>query len=145
MQEAYMKVDYERQSFSVHQVTFPAPRDQKLIAIPSKDPEYQPLRNKTTRFSTASTAGIIVGSILFLVAVIVASLFYYRRRERARGASRKPVEEQITSENVGEKRELSGDAAIQQLMSFDVLELESAKQRNSHRAELEQRPQELAG
>jgi hypothetical protein len=142
MQEAYMIVDYERKSFSVHQATLPPPQEQKLVAIAARHPEFQ---GEGIHLSKASIAGITIGSIFCLVAVLVACLLYYRRKQQSHEAAQQSSEDQSASEDVETMKELSGHVFIQQIMSTDVMELESIGRCNSHRAELEGGAQELAG
>jgi hypothetical protein len=135
MQEAYIIVDYERENFSIHQATNPAPTKQKLVGISSTDARDQ---HGKAGLSTASLVGITIGSIVLLMVVLIGAALYYRRKQRARIAGRKAIDEQSSSEDTEKKNELSTNVAREQLMSTEILELEEKKNELSADVVIEQ-------
>jgi hypothetical protein len=59
--------------------------------------------------------------------VLIGAALYYRRKQRARIAGRKAIDEQSSSEDTEKKNELSTNVAREQLMSTEILELEEKK------------------
>ncbi|EOA82422.1 uncharacterized protein SETTUDRAFT_82601, partial [Exserohilum turcica Et28A] len=77
-QEAYVRIDYERSNFSVHQALFPAPDDkQQIVPISSPDVKVRP-----RGLGRGAIAGIAVGSILMLLILLSAALCFCRRRAK---------------------------------------------------------------
>jgi hypothetical protein len=99
LQEAYIKVDYERGNFSVHQALFPATNEKQQI-LPIISPGLEPPNPATEgghRFSRGAITGIVIGSVV-LCSIIVCFLFYILRW-RVRGKK----EPQPSNYNVGEE------------------------------------------
>ncbi|USP74075.1 hypothetical protein yc1106_01349 [Curvularia clavata] len=81
-QEAYIKMDYERQHFSIHQALFPAANEkQQLIPISSIEAAVAPVEK---RLSKGAIAGISIGSFLLLVIMSLLGFWFCRRRRRRR-------------------------------------------------------------
>jgi hypothetical protein len=96
LQNAYLIADYERRTFSVHQVRFSdfAPDVRKIAPgttgntldtweAESKDP----LPSQPRRLPVAAVAGIIFGSIAFAILVVVILGFCWRRLRHAKAVA----------------------------------------------------------
>lgn len=79
-QEAYIKMDYERRNFSIHQALFPT-SDQKQQIVPITSVETTP-DNDGKGLSKGAIAGIVVGSVLLLVIASLLGFWFCRRRRR---------------------------------------------------------------
>ena len=84
MQEAYIKVDYERGNFSVHQALFPATNEkQEIVPIRGIDATASPKIQKRN-LSPGIIAGIVIADILVLCLIVFTGLWLMRRRNRRR-------------------------------------------------------------
>jgi hypothetical protein len=82
-QEAYIRIDYERGNFSIHQALFPTTDDkQQIIPVLSADTRLH--ARQTARLSGKAIAGISLGAIAFLVAMAVSVFWMYRRRKKTK-------------------------------------------------------------
>jgi hypothetical protein len=97
-QEAYIRIDYERGNFSVHQALFPTTDDkQQIISVLSPDTSIH--TSSAVRLSRKAMAGISVGSVAFLVVVFTVMFWIYRRRKKTKEQDRKkPIIEVIRVE-----------------------------------------------
>lgn len=99
-QEAYIRVDYERNNFSVHQALFPATNEnQQIMPILSLETE-----NITTRVGARSEtltkgaiAGVSIGSIAFLTLMLFAAFWVIQGRKAA-SEQNKPLAEETRVE-----------------------------------------------
>ncbi|KAF2689795.1 acid protease [Lentithecium fluviatile CBS 122367] len=107
LQEAYVKVDYERGSFSVHQALFPATNEKQQvfpIVAPGMDPTISATRSGN-RLEKGAITGLVIGIIAF---VSLAAFFItrYLRRHRRTEVSQPRSEdssEELPSEGRHEK------------------------------------------
>lgn len=85
LQEAYIVVDHERSNFSVSQCVFGLDIPQNITTIYSPNGTSISEETDTERaLSTAAIAGIAVGGVVAILAVLsLIGLFYWRRRYRA--------------------------------------------------------------
>ena len=84
LQETYLKVDYERNNFSIHQATFdidPA-NNMQLVDIPrlSNSTLQGPPASSDHKFNKGAIAGLVVGGSSLLVFSILAIMCCVRRR-----------------------------------------------------------------
>jgi hypothetical protein len=90
-QEAYIKIDYERGNFSIHQALFPTTDDeQQIVTVLSPDTSVQ--TTSGTKLSKTVIAGISIGSAAFLIALFVLVFWMYRRRKKAKRQERPVIE-----------------------------------------------------
>lgn len=81
MQEAYVRVDYERSSFSVHQTLFPATNEKQVIVpIHSVDSITSSQVAHRRALSPGAIAGIVVG-IVSLLCLLVSLGFWLEKRK----------------------------------------------------------------
>jgi hypothetical protein len=90
-QEAYFRIDYERGNFSIHQALFPT-TDEKQQIIPVLSPDVSIDIEETARLSGRAIAGFSIGSIAFLMAMVVLLLWIYRRRKKTKKQERPVIE-----------------------------------------------------
>ncbi|KAK7178893.1 eukaryotic aspartyl protease [Paraphaeosphaeria sporulosa] len=144
MQEAYIIVDYERDSFSVHQAPQSISQEQKLVAISAKDQQEiaQSQRERKT-LSSASIGGIITACILGTAAFLALAILLFRRRSRSHGTSRMSIDGTYT------QNEHEGHGGLdRQLMSTEVVEIQgpvAQMLQARHNAELQETARELPG
>ena len=82
LQQAYLTVDYDRNTFSVAQAVFPdANVPQKLVTI------FPPGHGGTGALKTSAIVGIAVGVVILVVIAAIAIFRRYRRRRAAQKAT----------------------------------------------------------
>ena len=108
LQEAYLKVDYERESFSVHQAVFPTANEQSIVEIRPKGAAGQ-----AKKLGKGAIAGVVVGIVAFIALALFAFWFVRRRHRRAK-PEEQPVVEQVHVESEDSaKFEPDGDAIFE--------------------------------
>jgi hypothetical protein len=90
-QEAYVRIDYERGNFSIHQALFPT-TDHKQQIIPVLSPDIAIQTRPVSRLSRNVVAGISIGSVFFLIAMFAVTFWMYPRRKKTRTAERPAIE-----------------------------------------------------
>lgn len=91
-QEAYIKVDYERGNFSVHQALFPSANEQQVVEISPKD--LGATGHKIGRgLSKGAIAGISIGSIIAFTCILSFLIWIIRRRMNTVDAAEAVAEE----------------------------------------------------
>ncbi|KAF1935241.1 acid protease [Clathrospora elynae] len=99
-QEAYITIDYERGNFSVHQALFPTTNDKQQI-IPILAPESGNASEfngaSSMRLGKKATAAISIGSVAFLMLLVMIVFWTHWRRVKAK-EKRKPVVEELIVE-----------------------------------------------
>ena len=96
LQEAYLKTDYERNQFSIHQALFPASplQDTQIVSItrPSTSTLSGPPSAKShgMTISTGAIVGIVIGVLALTVLVTLAMLYCRRRRNKPAVDDEKP-------------------------------------------------------
>ncbi|KAF1977927.1 acid protease [Bimuria novae-zelandiae CBS 107.79] len=103
LQEAYLKVDYERGNFSVHQALFPDTNaKQQIVAVLTPASEAQTTTEKGEQgagkhgLSTGAIVGIVVGDIAAVVLLVVLALWLFGvRRQREPLKPEEPVVEKV--------------------------------------------------
>lgn len=80
LQEAYVIADYERQNFTVAQALFPSTsQDQELKAIL---PPSSSVEKEGSSLSAGAIAGIAVGAVVLVAAIIIGILLLRRKNKR---------------------------------------------------------------
>lgn len=142
MQEAYMIVDYERDSFSVHQASQSIPQQQKVIAIPAKNPtEITKGESERKNLSPASIGGITTACVVGMAALLILAIYLLRRRNRLRGTIRMSNEGVYPHDNPADD-----NVSHRQLMSTEVVEIQgpaSHMLQARYAAELQETAREL--
>ncbi|KAL6704358.1 hypothetical protein ACN47E_008314 [Coniothyrium glycines] len=87
-QEAYIRIDYERGNFSVHQALFPGTNEKQQI-VPITSPETSPVSEAGSAgaflpLSTGAKAGISVGSVAFLAFLLLLLIWVTKHRKATR-------------------------------------------------------------
>jgi hypothetical protein len=81
-QEAYVKIDYDRGNFSVHQALFPATNErQDIVSILSPDSNVAPTDNGVRRSATitkGTIAGVSIGAIFIVTLLIFFGVWLVR-------------------------------------------------------------------
>ena len=78
-QEAYVTADYERRTFTVSRCTWDANAQQNITAIKSLAEQQAPPSSTSRHVSGGAIAGIAIGSILGVAALVVLSYFLYKK------------------------------------------------------------------
>lgn len=78
-QEAYVTADYERRTFTVSQCTWDPAAQQNITAIKSLADQQIPTRSDSKHISGGAIAGIVLGSIFGVAAIVGLGIFLYRR------------------------------------------------------------------
>lgn len=98
-QEAYVKIDYERGNFSVHQALFPTANEQKILPIVSKDSEAKIekpdiLGSPKVRLGKGVIAGASIGGIALFICMLLLIFWFIRRRKATKEQQKMIVEEE---------------------------------------------------
>lgn len=110
-QEAYIKMDYERQQFSIHQALFPAANEkQQLIPISSV---RTAVGYVDKRLSKEAIAGIVIGIILLFATTSLLGFWFCRRRRRSKNQSEPEVEAPKIECGGQEKVETDGQQKVE--------------------------------
>ncbi|KAH7400533.1 aspartic peptidase domain-containing protein [Phaeosphaeria sp. MPI-PUGE-AT-0046c] len=115
-QEAYVRIDYGRGNFSVHQALFPTSNDRQNL-VPISTPESSEATRKTdlheTRpLSKATIAGISVGGVIAMILLLLVVLGPVRqRRKRSKERRNKSVNVQCSAIEVADQPRLEPDGA----------------------------------
>jgi hypothetical protein len=84
-QEAYVRIDYDRGNFSVHQALFPASNDkQNIVSVLSPEPSKEPAKDANYSKITmrkGSIVGISVGVASALTLILILALYMHQRRK----------------------------------------------------------------
>lgn len=85
-QEAYVRIDYERGNFSVHQALFPQTNDkQNIIAVLSPDHSGAatdvPEMHRTRPLNKSVIAGVSIGVAIMVIMVFSVCFWLFRRRK----------------------------------------------------------------
>lgn len=108
-QEAYVTADYERRIFTVSQCMWDTNSQQNITTIRSLTDEQAPTRSGSHHISGGAIAGIVIGSILGVAAIVSLGIFFYRRfaaHHQQKEDFEKPEHDssqQFPSELVGDK------------------------------------------
>ncbi|KAI0177804.1 aspartic peptidase domain-containing protein [Pestalotiopsis sp. NC0098] len=93
LQEAYIKMDYESSTFSLHQALFPdnPTTNTTIITVKSSTDSPYPDAGSASgstegTLSTAAIVGIVVGACVVLASIIFALFCFRRRRRQQKGA-----------------------------------------------------------
>lgn len=78
-QEAYVTADYERRTFTVSQCTWDPSAKQNVTTIESLADQQAPTRPDSHHISGGAIAGITVGGVLGVAAIVSLGIFFYRR------------------------------------------------------------------
>lgn len=78
-QEAYVTADYERRTFTVSQCTWDPNARQNITMIKSLADQQVPTRSDSHHISGGAIAGIVLGSIFGVAAIVGLGFFLYRR------------------------------------------------------------------
>jgi hypothetical protein len=82
LQEAYLKVDYERENFSVYQALFPATNEERHvvpITAPNSEPSNPAIQSRH-KLERGAITGVVIGIVALLALVKFAFLCYFRKR-----------------------------------------------------------------
>jgi hypothetical protein len=109
-QEAYIRVDYERGNFSVHQALFPTANEQEIVEITSKEADAEN-HTSNSALSKGAIAGISVSIVFALVCIIIVLLWIFRRG-RMKTEEGDPVPEGVQIECPDEPRLETGGASF---------------------------------
>ena len=128
MQEAYLKVDYERGNFSIHQALFPDTNvRQQIVTILSPGSVGQTSATQgTARLTPGAIAGIVIGDIAALFIIILLGLWLFERRIRRAKPDEEPTIEktiQIDGELADETRLEKDGPAVYEADSAGLVEL----------------------
>jgi hypothetical protein len=103
-QEAYVRIDYERGNFSVHQALFPQTNDKQNI-VPVLSPEYSGAAMKVAKHNTEALSRSVIAGISVSLAIMTVLLFcvcfWMTRRRNAR-----KLREAVTAANEKPNMEL---------------------------------------
>ncbi|KAF2665223.1 acid protease [Microthyrium microscopicum] len=100
LQETYMVVNYENQTFSLGQALFPSSNDLKLAPILADKYNISP----SSGLSKGAIAGIVVGAILLLAAIAGLIFFFLRRKRRRASAEADKEKAAIEEQDDAERR-----------------------------------------
>jgi hypothetical protein len=90
-QEAYIRIDYERGNFSIHQALFPTTDDKQQI-VTVRSPDKSVHARQTARLSRGAIVGISLGGIAFFVAMVVLGFWMYRWRKKTKEQGKPVIE-----------------------------------------------------
>lgn len=130
-QEAYVKIDYDRGNFSVHQALFPTSNDkQNLVPIftpESHNATRQANFHKARLLNKASIAGISVGSVIAIVLLllVVVGLIRWRRKRSKERLEQSENREELTIEVADQPRLEPDGATLFEKDSHPFAEMES--------------------
>ncbi|KAH7088016.1 aspartic peptidase domain-containing protein [Paraphoma chrysanthemicola] len=131
-QEAYVRIDYDRGNFSVHQALFPATNEKtNIVPILTPAPDVRPPNGtmqmkRPVALNKASIAGLTVGCVAAIIVIVCAILWFLRRQRRARQkVVRLGKEEEVNMELADQPKLETDGVAFHEKDSGQRVEMES--------------------
>lgn len=121
-QEAYIKIDYDRGNFSIHQALFPTSGAKQEVVPVFSPTEISHLQGQRP-LSKGAIAGIAIGSILLLAIASFLGLWVCRKRRKTK-ASQQPIIEDPSIECEGQPRIETEGAAVFEKDGLPCAEME---------------------
>lgn len=114
-QEAYIRIDYDRGHFSVHQALFPATNEkQNIVPVLSPDPNGAPAQDgvhRTIVLTKSAIAGISIGGIVVMMLFIILACWLIRWRNLTKRKKAAALERQEKEIEIADHCKLETDGA----------------------------------
>ncbi|EMD89485.1 hypothetical protein COCHEDRAFT_1108162 [Bipolaris maydis C5] len=121
-QEAYIKIDYDRENFSIHQALFPTSGDKQEVIPVFSPTEISNIQGRNL-LSKGAIAGIAIGSILLLAIASFLGLCVWQKRRKIK-MPQQPAIEDPSIECEGQPRIETEGAAVFEKDGLPCAEME---------------------